>query len=134
MRFSILMLAIIFVVNILGMYLNWYEFFGFDMILHFLGGFFVALLFFHYLRPHFLPKAKAQNMLILVGATMFIGVVWEFAEYVANQMFSESASAAFGIRIDFMGNLDDTIKDLLMDMLGVFTLSGLLLNNRRSSK
>lgn len=118
MRKIILALTAIFIINLVGMYYNWYEFFWFDMVLHFSGGLFVALLFSLYLKAHLFPNTRTANLLIVVGATMIIGVVWEFAEYLANQTFSETASAALGIRVDFMGNLDDTITDLLMDMLG----------------
>lgn len=126
MRFAFISLVAIFLINLVGMFYNWYAFFWFDMALHFLGGFFVALLLFHYLKKHFLSKAELKNTLILVGAVMFIGVVWEFAEYIANQTLREPAHAALGIRVDFMGDINDTMTDLLLDMLGAFTLAGIL--------
>ncbi len=91
----------------------------------------MTLLFFHYLRPHFLPKARLQNILILVGSVMLIGVVWEFAEYLGNQLLTEPVYASFGVKIEFMGNMADTVTDLLMDMFGGLTLAGLLLRNHK---
>jgi|SRR3989344_4646132 len=127
LRTTIYVLTVIFITNTIGIYLDWYDYFWFDIVLHFSGGLFTALLFAAYLKPHLFPKTKLANIIIIVGATMMIGVVWEFAEYFAHETFSESASAALGIRVDFMGNLDDTITDLLMDMLGALLAAKLSL-------
>jgi len=127
MRQTIWVLVAIFSVNLVGLYLEWYNFFWFDMVLHFSGGLFVAMLFANYLKAHALPNAKLANILIVVGAATMIGVVWEFAEYFAHITFAEKASAAFGMRVDFMGDLDDTITDLLMDMLGALLAAKLSL-------
>ena len=90
----------------------------FDVISHLMGGFFVAMLFRYYLEDHFLENKPIQNLLVLVGATIFIGVVWEFVEYIANQTLIEPFYRWFGIRAYFMGDLNDTIKDLLNDTMG----------------
>ena len=134
MRFAIICLIIIFGVNFFGFQYDLYDFWWFDTLLHYLGGFFVALLFFHYLKKHFLPNSKLQNILILVGAVMFIGVVWEFFEYILNQTAREAFHNAFKVRLNFMGDMNDTMIDLLMDMLGGFTVAlvSLFLKKRRS--
>lgn len=131
MRLAIIFLITIFVINGFGMYYDWYEFFWFDLVLHFLGGFFVALLMVEYLKPHFLPSSKITNILILVGATAFIGVVWEFAEYIAHIALREPLHASFGISTYFIGDLDDTIEDLLMDILGAMTIAGVFLKGKK---
>ena len=51
----------------------------------------------------------------------FIGVVWEFAEYLASQTLIEPIYNSFSIRAYFIGDLDDTINDLLMDILGALS-------------
>ena len=48
----------------------------------------------------------------------FIGVVWEFAEYLASLTLIESFYNNFGVKTSFIGDLDDTINDLLMDIVG----------------
>jgi hypothetical protein len=93
------------------------------MIHHFLGGFFVAMLMWHYLK---ITELRISNFelnilkkyLILAGAVSFVGIVWEFAEYSASQTLIEPIYNKFGIRAYFIGNLDDTINDLLMDIVG----------------
>jgi len=101
------------------MYYGFYNFWWFDMSLHFLGGFFVAMLFGAYFANTKF-SSKRERWLAVVGATIFIGVVWEFAEYTAAQTLVEPLYNNFGIRAYFIGDLDDTIKDLLMDMTGAF--------------
>ena len=95
---------------------------------HFLGGFFVAMLMAAYLKDNILKKAFLKNMLIVIGAATFIGVVWEFSEYIANQILVEPFYRWFQVRTYFMGDLQDTISDLLLDILGatLFTTYHLL--------
>lgn len=100
------------------------------MSLHFLGGFFMAALMVHYLsniiETDDLPTGQAgkrqatsiKKHLIIISAVSFIGVVWEFAEYLAGQTLIEPIYNNFGIRAYFIGDLDDTINDLLMDVMG----------------
>ncbi len=90
------------------------------MALHFLGGFFVAMLMISYLADA-KTSSKLKNYLIIVGAVSFIGVVWEFSEYLANQILTEPIYNNFGIRTYFIGDLGDTMNDLLMDILGAFS-------------
>lgn len=79
-----------------------------------------------YLKEY-LNSSKIKNILIIIGATIFIGVIWEFCEYIASQTLTEYAKTVFGYNVYFMGNLDDTMTDLLMDILGSFTGSILFL-------
>lgn len=120
MKIAILALSTIFITNLVGMYFGFYEFWWFDMSLHFLGGFFVAMLMFHYLSDVSSPT-KIKKYLIIVGAVSFIGVVWEFAEYLASQTLIEPIYRYFEVRAYFIGDLDDTINDLLMDIMGSFS-------------
>ena len=113
MKKPLISLLIIFGTNALGMYYSWYlKFWWFDVANHFLGGFFVAMLMAAY----------------LIGAATFIGVVWEFSEYIANQILVGPFYRWFQVRTYFMGDLQDTISDLLLDILGatLFTTYHLL--------
>lgn len=91
------------------------------MSAHFLGGFFMAAFMWQYLGDS-LPKDKLKNVLVMVGVVSFIGVVWEFAEYIANQTLIEPLYKYFQIKAYFMGDLGDTMNDLLMDILGALSL------------
>lgn len=130
MKRAVLVLTAIFVTSLFGIYYGWYtEFWWFDITLHPLGGFFMAMLMAKYLGDHLLPARKLHNTLIIVGATIFIGVIWEFAEYLGNQTLIEPTYKYLGIRAYFMGDLNDTIIDLLMDILGALTFSAIYLLN-----
>ena len=50
MKKTIFALIIVFVTNFVGMYFSVDSFWWFDMSIHFLGGFFMAMLMFHYLK------------------------------------------------------------------------------------
>lgn len=78
----------------------------------------MAMLMAVYLKERLRPGEAIKNLLVIVGAAVFIGVVWEFAEYIANQTLTEPFYRWSGVRGYFMGDLQDTISDLLMDILG----------------
>ena len=134
MRISFIFLVIIFLTNFVGMYNQWYLVYPwFDQILHFSGGFFMAILLSTYLKNHLLDNSKLKNTLIILGVVSFMGITWEFAEYIANLIFSPIIFNLFAIKTYFMGDLSDTINDLLMDILGAGLFS-LVLHSLRSRK
>ncbi len=127
MRKIIFFLILILAINITGLYYQWYlSYSWFDQVLHFSGGFLIAILFSIYLKDHLLDKSKLKNTLIILGAVSFIGVTWEFAEYIANQTLIEPFYKYFQLHVYFMGDLNDTINDLLMDILGAGLFSFVL--------
>src|SRR3989344_1142601 len=108
MQKAIFFLTIIFLTNLVGMYFDTYSLWWFDMSLHFLGGFFMAMLMVHYLSDNpysifHISYPKLKQYLIIVGAVSFIGVVWEFAEYLASltlidPIYELTSSATWMIR------------------------------------
>lgn len=131
MRFSIIALVVVFLINTSALFYNFYKFFWFDLALHFSGGFFVAMFFYQYIKKHLLPNSRLTNMLIIVGSTVFIGVVWEFVEFLAEAILTTYLQDMLNVSYGFMGNLEDTIVDLLMDILGAISLAGLFLRKNR---
>ena len=128
MQKALIFLIIIFTANLFGMYYNLYWNWWFDMSLHFLGGFFVAMFMVYYLADVKTPS-KLKRYLVVIGAVSLIGVVWEFSEYLANQMLLEPLYNNFGFRAYFIGDLDDTINDLLMDILGAISFLAIFRKN-----
>ena len=86
-----------------------------------------------YLKDNLFDGWKLKNFLIILGAVSFIGIVWEFSEYLANLIISPILYDHYGVRTYFMGDLDDTMNDLLMDILGA-GLFALILHFIRSRK
>ncbi len=133
MKTAVIFLTILLFVNGASFYFDWYlNYFWFDMTLHFLGGFFIAMLAADYLKDN-LAGSKLKNLIVIVGVTAFIGVAWEFAEYLANQILIEPIYRNFGIKTYFIGDLNDTINDLLMDIIGAGTFALLHLLRRRKT-
>ena len=89
------------------------------------------MIFSRYLKKYLLPNSWLTNMLIIVSATVFIGVVWEFLEFLAEVILTTYLQNILNVSYGFMGNLEDTIVDLLMDILGAITLAGLFLKKNR---
>lgn len=119
MKKAFLFLTIIFFVNIISLYHGWYlKYYWFDQILHFSGGFFLAMLLSRYLKDHLFDNSQLKNILIILGAVSFMGVTWEFTEYLANAILSPIIYNLYSVKTYFMGDLDDTVNDLLMDILG----------------
>lgn len=115
---------------VFGLGFKFYRFFYFDMSLHFAGGFFAAMFISYYLKD-FLKRAtprpdKLKTLLVISGAVLFIGVFWEFAEYLATRFLGDFLAQRYDI-VCCMGNLDDTMNDLAMDILGAITFSLALL-------
>lgn len=124
MKKVIFSLIMLFFLNFFSLYYQWYiKYSLFDQICHLLGGFLVAILFSIYLKEHLANSKNLGNVLIIVGAVTFIGVIWEFGEYIANQTLVNPIYSMFHIKTYFMGDLDDTLNDLLMDIIGAFVFS-----------
>lgn len=103
---------LIFLLNLLAnkLYLYsslWY----FDMIMHFLGGFWLGLFFFWLFYKDIFPDFKASFIVKLLLSVFLVGLVWELYEIVVNASFAKDVF-----------NLSDTISDLVFDMLGGFSI------------
>ncbi len=126
MKKAFIALVAVFLINIPSLYYGWYiKWDWIDVVLHFSGGFLMAIFLAGYLKDRLVLGINIKNVLIVVGATVFVGVVWEFSEYIANQTLIDPFYRWFGIRAYFMGDLQDTISDLLMDILGALTFMSL---------
>lgn len=115
------LLVFLLIINLVcGFFLNFYlRFWFFDIILHFFGGFGAAL-FARYFFSKDLEKTSRFGLLVfLVSFGIAVGVFWEFIEYGISIVSKQTASPLDGI--DFFGDAEDTISDLLMDALGAFT-------------
>ena len=135
MKTAISALVILLLSNIPSMYYQWYiKLLWFDSAQHFLGGFFVAMLVWSYFKKR-LPKNNLDNLIIVVGVTTLIGVLWEFSEFIANQTLIYPLYHYYGFHGYFMGDLRDTVKDLALDTSGAIIYYSLhLLRHRDSHK
>lgn len=119
------MFATLFVVgalNLVGvkLYLYW-TVIWFDMIMHFLGGLFVALFFFSILSLLKSRLEYTEKLVLGVIFTILVGLVWEYYELII-QVASLDDAAYWG----------DTGMDIVMDTLGA--LVGVLFVHRLEKK
>lgn len=86
--------------------------------MHFLAGFWVgavAVAFLRHHAPEFSQDKKniLLSIVFIFGATLFVGVFWEFFEFGLGEYILQDT------RIVDIGNLwKDTLLDLFMDFLG----------------
>ncbi|MCX7616066.1 MAG: hypothetical protein N2Z68_01600 [Patescibacteria group bacterium] len=98
-----------------------------DIPLHFLGGGWGALLFFFFFGSLFSeerganhPWERVRILILAIAFASFVGVFWEFGEFILNQYFS----------VGMEQSIPDTMGDLFLDILGALTF-GLFLIRRK---
>src|SRR3989344_3870896 len=99
-----------------GFELNFYRFPWFDITLHFLGGLGVYLILSSHFRSDLAGLLWLRRTILLVGATVLVGVIWEFAEYSFTAIPAVLSLPWDGF--SFIGDLPDTLFDLGIDISG----------------
>ncbi len=133
-KFVFIFLLIIFFLHILALANFWYwTIWWFDIMMHFLGGFWAAALFFYLnLRLSFLSTDNLiinnlifKNLIIIILAlsfVSFVAVCWEFYEFLYDVFIS-----AGGYYMLAQQGLADTIVDLFFGLLGGLIASVIIL-------
>lgn len=109
-KFVVWLAILIIVIHIFFLFFNLYDSIPWlDILMHFLGGmwagFFSYLILINGINFNF---SGIKFLIILVSASAFIGVLWEFLEFIMTRLTS----------IPMQGTLQDTMGDLLMDIIG----------------
>ena len=100
------------------------------MVMHFLGGVWVALLVFwviyHVKRTVDFQSHPLFILLLVLSFTVFVGVLWEFFEFSFDQVF------AVRMKLDVAQlSLEDTMSDLFFDLLGGLVVALALIGKRQ---
>lgn len=103
-----LVLVILGVLNTIGvrLYLFW-TVLWFDMIMHFLGGLFIALLFFSILSLLSSRLGYVERLVLGLMVVLLVGIAWEYYELVSGVT-----------NLADRGYWSDTGMDIVMDTLG----------------
>ena len=114
------LISFIFVAQIVALaYFLYWEFWWFDIVMHFLGGLFVGLLatYLYYHSRFIEPKHFSFIFILLLslGASALIGVLWELFEFASDQF-----AISIGRRIELQQEFQDTLGDLFFDLIGAF--------------
>lgn len=114
---QVLLLYIILILHILGNVFEWYYTIpNFDTLMHFLGGFWVAMFLVYLIKKYakdLFKQNKLKKILFLIGITMIIGFFWELYEFLADTFIFNKA-------LLMQQSVVDTITDLMADFSGVF--------------
>lgn len=101
----ILIIFFIFILNYLAMEFYWYTSMWYlDMIMHFLGGFWIGLSSIYFLSIKDLSRNNILKVLLLV---FFIGIGWEIFEIQVSNFITNNSF-----------NVLDTLSDLFFDISG----------------
>ncbi len=121
---------LIFVGLFIGEYYElYYRIPQFDKALHFLGGAVAAWFALSLMQDEVTPMSWWKQALIVVSVTAFIGVVWEWAEYLSSYT---RAQTPWLYHYFSGGDLTDTLGDLVADTLGALALAVWTLRKARS--
>ncbi|HDH31450.1 MAG TPA: hypothetical protein ENH26_01605 [Candidatus Wolfebacteria bacterium] len=135
-RFVIILLILIFFLHTVAIINFWYwTFWWFDIVMHFLGGFWVASLFFNLnSKLNFLPNnltinnSIIKNLTIIVlslGFVALIAVLWEFFEFFYDVFISVK-----GYPWVAQQGMSDTMTDLFLGFLGGFVATIIILKKK----
>ena len=116
--YAIVSFLVILILYILALALGWFETIEwFDILMHFLGGGWVAYVFFLLFRSFFAENYHIREwgklLIIALSFVSFIGVLWEFFEFGVTEVFG----------VYLQGSLPDTMGDLCVDLIGGLVVS-----------
>jgi len=101
------MMFFIFLANFLILKFYWYSLIWYlDIVMHFLGGFWVGLFFLYVFFRKEQPSFTSGLFFKLLFITLLVGLLWELYEFLLNII----AITPF--------NLNDTISDIFSSLLG----------------
>lgn len=98
----------IFLLNYLAMNFFWYSSVWYlDMVMHFLGGFWLGLAFFWFLKP---KEISSKFIFKIILGVLLIGILWEIFEIAVDET-----------TIGEPFNILDTASDIFFDLAGGFS-------------
>lgn len=121
---NLFLVLAIFTADRLAQSYSWYyHYWWFDMVMHFAGGFFVALsvlyLYFHSGYVELSHNQAWFTILCALGAGAVVGVFWEFFEF-AIDLYTGRTFNGISVMDQKVG---DTLSDLFFDMFGAVAAS-----------
>ncbi len=101
---------------------GWFRIYFFDKVLHLSGGIISAWFFSIFFRKELGATPKFKAVIIVVSISSLVGVFWEFSEYISSVYVSQIAPVI--AHYMYIGDLTDTLGDILFDLIGgwVFAL------------
>ena len=102
------LILFILIINFLANKFYWYSsIWYFDMLMHFLGGFWVGLAYFYLFSTKGKPFDFTQTTYTAIIAVLLVGLSWEIFEFLVDKTIAQNGF-----------NFLDTTSDLLFDLAG----------------
>jgi hypothetical protein len=123
-------LLLIFIALIVGEYYGlYYSIPYFDKAMHVIGGAVAAWFVLALLQEEITHMAGWKQVLIVISVTAFIGIVWEWAEYL-----SQYTQYNYPLFYKYFsgGDLPDTLSDIVADIVGGGIAAIIALKKERS--
>lgn len=102
-----LFVSFIFILNFIAGKLYWYSsIWWFDILMHFLGGFWLGMVFLWFLY-HDLhkPHLSKDNFIKLILGVLFVGFGWEIYEIIVNDLLAKNTFDLFDTSLDMVCDL-----------------------------
>ena len=123
-RFLLGLLILILVAHYVGLVGNVYiTYRWYDILMHIVGGAWVALLFFYLAGRFNLPLKNSffWTLIAVLGFVALVGILWEFYEYLTDVFILHK----YGLgSAQSLWQAFDTLKDLFDDIIGAIIASG----------
>ncbi len=125
LKHLIFLMFFVFLVNFFAFKFYWYSLIWYlDIIMHFLGGFWVGL-FFIYVFSIKKPTISISSLFLKVFlATLIIGVLWEIYEFSLHVISATS--------FDFRDTISDIFFDLLGSVISIFYFLKIIMLSSRN--
>ena len=125
-------LILILFFNFLGLTFSFYKvFFWYDIVLHFFGGAWVALLVIYWPKFKNQFNTLSQKLVFILLMVMIIGIAWEIMEIFADGILDLKFYANSGFARELRaGYTRDTFLDLVMDFLGGLSIGYLFMKRK----
>ncbi len=102
----------------------------YDDMMHALGGVVAAWFIAAFLARDIKKLPRPTAVLLIVGATAIVGILWEAAEFLSGKYMKDIAPVVWSYFRG--GNLQDTIGDLGLDLGGSLALALFWIRTKRS--
>lgn len=107
--YSAVLIGIIFVLHKAATFFYWYSSIDqFDMLMHTLGGVFIAVWGSALLYPLLKDQKPILWLIILTALTIVIGFLWEVFEFSVQGL----------MQVETLANIPDSLSDMVFDMMG----------------
>lgn len=120
-------LLAILVFHSFALYYHWYwRVWWLDVPLHMLGGVWLTVFVFWFLRTYKKDLLYGINdfelLILVIGVIALVGVFWEFYEFFEDLIFKSDSDWVLRLQVGYVDTLKDLADDILGGLIAFFSL------------